>query len=115
MLRNGIFLFKSILQQRVERIDLAQFLLLVEWLDGYHLSVVGLDIVCKSGGGLYLLQTRLHDFLEMDVFRADSVDGPLFNEARPVLEGDLYREISVMYAKIVDGHTELAAAIVKLC
>jgi hypothetical protein len=52
------------------------------------LSIVGFDVGCSSRV-LELLQTRLHDLLEMDVCWADAVNGPLFNDARPVLEDDL--------------------------
>jgi hypothetical protein len=36
----------------------------------------------------------LHDLLKGDMFGADLVDRPLFNDARPVLEGDLHGDMS---------------------
>ena len=89
LLWKRIFFLESILQESVESVDLPHFFLLTEWLDWYCLGAVGFDAAGCSIGRLQFLQTRLHDFLEMDVCWSDSVDGPLFYDARPVLEGDL--------------------------
>jgi hypothetical protein len=90
LIRNREFFLVSVFQEGIHSVDLSHLPWFIERFRGYRLSVIGLDIGCHCSRRLYFLQPCLHDCLEMDVLRADSVDGPLFDDASPVLEGDLY-------------------------
>ena len=91
LLRNWIFLLKSIFQQRIQSIDLSHLFLLIEELGGYRESIIGLDGGRSGGRRLDLLEAGLHDLLEVDVCWAHSIDGPLFDDARPMFDRDLHK------------------------
>ena len=93
---HGVFFEIAIFEKAVESIDLSHLVFLIQlWRVGRcDQCSIRFNVVRGCSGRSQLLQTVLHDLLKGDMFGADLVDRPLFDDARPVLEGDLYKGMS---------------------